>query len=111
MKKTTQTQFKEFRKHCEYWHERLGLGEYELHVRWSDSEKDNARSFTMHKEARIVVELGKKLDKSDLKTLALHEMLHGTLASLSAYAMDSRAEWIVQEEEHKIINHIIKAIK
>lgn len=110
-RRTTQKDFKEFKKHCEYWHKMFGLGGYELEVNFKASKKNNSETYVMHEAARIVIALGEKIDKEDLKELALHEVLHGLLASLAAYANGAKSEHVVAEEEHKIINHIINCIK
>ena len=113
MVKTTQKQFEEFKKHCEYWIEKLKMGHYTWFFEYENLEGVNADSLVKLVDCKVYIRFGKKIDKErldNLSELALHEVLHGLLGNMNYYANSAVTNALVLEEEHKVINHIIKAL-
>lgn len=114
--KTTKTQFEQFKKDCITWQESLGLGSWRLvfqHAALADSISAKTLWDTQAKKATIVLNTSIKSKDylpCDLKATACHEVLHVLLADLVSYTRRTGDE-VVDEAEHVIINHLLKAFK
>ena len=115
---TSAQDFQYFKKRCLYWQEQLGLGQWEIYFSHIDLIDKRAISSWQigARKATITLSVDWGEDKEinpindeQLNRSALHEMLHILLAGLESYC-DFYASWLIEREEHVIINHLLHAI-
>lgn len=99
-----------------YWMKRFQLGDWSLIFQHAKIEPGMVAKTLWNASARnATIILSTNIDcpsKSfyDLKETALHEVLHIVLAGLVSYTQRTGDSY-VSEEEHRIINHMIKALQ
>lgn len=75
MKKTTRKDFEEFKKHCEFYLNKLNLKNWEVAYGHKELKDSNAEVITDLAGYCATINLGLEVYR-DLKIIALHEVLH-----------------------------------
>jgi len=116
MSKTTQKQFEIFQEEVNKWVDMLGLYEWDVHVSIDEMNAHGQCQFDLVNR-KAIVELSDELQKtnaleSEIRLCALHEVLHILIGKL--YIMSRNRKWNDEEyteEEHVVINRLIKVLQ
>lgn len=121
MEKLKPKHYSLFKKEVSYWVKRLGLTDWEIYYGFDDKDKDSFATVNWRYKARkATIFLHKNWDvpnvnidiERQIKTSALHEVLHILLARLNGLANDRTLDEIEYDsEEHGVINTIINLLE
>lgn len=113
MIRTTETDFKAFKKYAEDWINKLQLVEWNILFRHADTKDAYARTHWSTSDGQAVITLATKWDdireknNVELKKLALHEVLHvmtASLVSAAEYRYSTQAD--IDIAEHALIRRL-----
>ena len=117
MRRSRKAKLAEFRRHCEYWHRRFGLTDYQLIVEHRERQSDDTAMARVHISVDSRIATVKWFDHPEpvlsLRNLAKHEMLHVLLSDFvfTAASLRSNEHDDVIREEHKVIARLMDVIQ
>ena len=116
--KTNKSEFAIFKKTCQTWIEKLGLKDWHVDIIHDSIDVNNIATCTLGYNSQTAILtfnieniLEKRLKASEIKEVALHEVLELLLADIGCL-VESRNfdENIYEQTTHKIINRLIKVL-